>query len=92
MDADERQARFEDSIRPFLQDPEDAVWFLKNYRQRVKDEYPDLELTQPTTTGELTTRVTNDTSKVEGNKWKIIKVNPSFLPPSDRLDRRWPKT
>jgi hypothetical protein len=74
MDPEERDALFEDSVSPFLDNPDDAKWLVSNVRERVKAEFPDLPLSQPAA-GNLTTTVTNDNARVEGNAWRAIKVN-----------------
>jgi len=74
MDPDERDVIFEDTVRPFLENPEDALWLFRSVRQRIKDDYPDLPLTQIPAGDGIVTRVTNENSRVEGNAWKQIRV------------------
>lgn len=82
MDPEERDLIFTDAISGFFQDQADALWLYENVRQRVKADFPDLELpsTQRPPGNGLATRVTNTNSRVEGNIWKIIRVS---IPSSD---------
>ena len=77
MNQQQRDAFFERSIRPFLSDPDDALWVLETVRERVKADFPDLPLTQRHDADDVITRVSNEKGKVEGNAWKRMKVIPS---------------
>lgn len=81
MDPDQRIVVFEDIVAQFFDNREDALWLFDALRSKVKEEYPNLRLTQREREqeegeeGETSARVTNHIAKVEGNIWRIIRVS-----------------
>ena len=67
MDPDQRREALEEHLNVFLDTREDALWLLHHVRQRVKDNFPDEQLTQE----ETRERTTN---QVEGNIWRKMQV------------------
>ena len=90
MDPDERQNIFEDSVSAYFEVKEDALWLYHSVRRRFRAEFPDDQLpsTQRPLGENMTTRVTNENSRIEGNQWNAIKVTTSCHRFVDHFIRR----
>ena len=78
MDQERRETLFKEAFIQFLDNHDDALWLFKAVKERVKDQYPGISLTRtlPAGGGDLTTRITNDNNRVDGNVWKHLRVIP----------------
>jgi len=65
MDPEERDALFQNTVSQFLGSEEDANWFFKNVRERVKNEFPDIRPVP---------RTTDEDYQLEDSRWRDVKV------------------
>jgi len=67
MDLDQQREALEEHLNIFFETRENALWLLHHIRQKVKDNFPDEQLTQE----EIREHTTN---QVEGNIWRKMRV------------------
>jgi hypothetical protein len=73
MDPEQRTTIFEDSLALFFDNRDDALWLFETVRRKLKDDYPDLQLTQREQ-GEMA--ITANNNRIEGNVWRRTRVDP----------------
>jgi len=67
MDLDQQREALEEHLNVFFESRENALWLFHHVRQRLKDQFPDEQLTQEETRE-------HTTNQVEGNIWRKLRV------------------